>query len=83
MFDWRRLAFETMVVANFVKVTENETLPLQFSLLTEIDEIADLLSCDTHVIEQLSFVVRAEFLQRLQFDNYFPIYKQVWSILCG
>ena len=66
-----------------VKVAEHETLPLQFALLTEVNEITDLLSCDTHVIEQLSFMVRAKFLQRLQFHNNFSKDEQVWSILGG
>lgn len=51
-----------------MKIVNDKPLPFKFSFLPEVDQVANLLPGDSHVIEKLSFMFRAKFFQRLQFN---------------
>ena len=57
--------------AVLVQIGKDEPLPLQFTFVPEVDEVAYGLAGDPHVVEQLSFVVRDQLGDGLQFDDDF------------
>ena len=52
-----------------MQVGQDETILLQFAFVAEVDQVANLLPSDPHVVEKLSFVVGNQFADRFQFDN--------------
>jgi hypothetical protein len=55
--------------AFLVQIGKDESFPLQFAFVPEVDEVAYRLSGDPHVVEQLCFVLRDQFGYSLQFDD--------------
>ena len=52
-----------------MKVGQDEAFPLQLAFVAEVEQVADRLAGDAHVVEQLGFVVRGQLGDGFQFDN--------------
>ena len=68
---------ETLIDTNFSKC---ESFPFKFFRTAEVNEVANLLVADTHVVEKLSLMFSSKDLDCFQFDNDFTEHEQVWSI---
>ena len=61
-----------------MQVGENITFPLEILFLPEIDEVANLLSSDSHVVEELGFVLGGKFGDRLEFHGDAFEHDKIW-----
>ena len=52
-----------------MQVGQDEAIPLQFAFVAKVDQIANRLPSDSHVIEKLCFVVGNQFADRFQFHH--------------
>ena len=52
-----------------MQVGQDVAFPFQLPVVAEVDQVADLLPSDAHVIEELGCVVGSQFAVRFQFDD--------------
>ena len=52
-----------------MKVGRDKAFPLQFAFVAEVNQVADRLAGDAHIVEELGFVIRRQFGNGFQFDN--------------
>ena len=52
-----------------MKVGQDEALPLQLAFVAEVEQVADRLAGDAHVVEELGFVIRGQFGDGFQFND--------------
>jgi len=52
-----------------MEIVQNESLPLEIAFLAEVQQIAELLASNSHVIEKLGLVIRTQVGDRLEFPD--------------
>jgi hypothetical protein len=52
-----------------MQIGKDEPSPLQFAFVPKVEQVADGLAGNPHVVEQLCFMVRNQFRDGFQFDD--------------
>ncbi len=52
-----------------MQVGQDKAFPMQFAFVAEVEQVADRLAGDAHVIEESGFVIRSQLGDGFQFNN--------------